>query len=196
MLQTDNISNLIEIFVEIDKDWLIAVNHGSAQLWLDTVMPVISERFLWITLAIFWLVLAWYRRNFRLLKQIIFVAAVLGFADYFAAQWLKPYFGRPRPCHAHSFVRIVSGCAGYYGFPSNHAVNGMVVATLMLSLQGMKVGLMIFGMVLAVGFSRIYLGVHYPFDVLMGYFVGASVAIGFLLIGRSFFSFLSRDSIP
>lgn len=190
MSQSIGMSGLLSNIQEIDQKWLIAVNQGLAHPWMDPLMQLISSRELWLGLTAIWLAWSWYKRDLQLIKQIIFAAAILGLADYLAAQWLKPYFGRPRPCQALSFIRVVSGCSGFYGFPSNHAVNGMVVATIMLGLRSFKIGLMFVGIALSVGFSRMYLGVHYPFDILLGFLFGAAVATGALLFGRRFFPFL------
>ncbi|MFW7378248.1 MAG: phosphatase PAP2 family protein [Oligoflexus sp.] len=185
----------IEIIRKVDVQWLTFVNHGLRHSWLDQAMILISERRFWITVTLFWLGLAVYKRNFRLVKHIFFAAAVLGLADFIAAQGLKPYFGRPRPCHTHSFVRIVQGCSGYFGFPSNHATNGMVVATIMIYLRSFSFGVFILMASIAVGFSRIYLGVHYPMDILFGFIFGSSVALLCIVIGQRFWRFLDRSPL-
>jgi undecaprenyl-diphosphatase len=190
MIDTATFAEVLNTMELIDRQWLISINHGLVNPWLDRLMWLISSRGLWIGLAVGWLIWSLVARRPRLAKQIIFAAAVLGLSDFLAARFLKPHFERPRPCHALSYVRIVDGCAGYNGFPSNHAVNGMAVATVMVMVQGFKVGLAFLAIALSVGFSRIYLGVHYPGDILAGFAFGSVVAILALFLGRRVWQFL------
>lgn len=190
MIDPVAMAELLRTINIIDKQWLVSINHGLVRPWLDQFMWLISTRALWICSALAWLAWAVLARRSRLAKQIIFAAAVLGLADFLAARFLKPYFERPRPCQALSYVRVVDGCAGYNGFPSNHAVNGMAVATVMIVVQGFKVGIAFLAISLAVGFSRVYLGVHYPGDIFAGFVFGAMVAAISLLLGRRIWQFL------
>lgn len=95
----------------------------------------------------------------------------------------KPLIGRLRPCHnqALDWVRAVAGCGGRYGFPSSHAAN---VFGLTIVLAGFYRTVWYFALPIAVlvSIGRIYLGVHYPSDVLAGAAYGSAVAITVLAL--------------
>lgn len=111
---------------------------------------------------------------------ILLIATIL-FADYIATQFLKYIFVRIRPCNALPDVRLLLGCTGSYSFPSSHAVNITVFAV----LTSYKYRFLMIPSIItaaAVCFSRVYVGVHYPFDVLGGAVVGALISIGVIYL--------------
>jgi undecaprenyl-diphosphatase len=117
---------------------------------------------------------------FHLLIILLVVAAV----DSFSYYAIKPYFNRIRPCKVLDGVRLLTGCAGWQSFPSNHAANAMAFASSFYFLGAKKMGLGLALFATVVGFSRVYVGVHYPLDVIGGFVLGASasgVAIKLLL---------------
>lgn len=109
-------------------------------------------------------------------KYYLFLLATVGFSDAIAAHVLKPFFGRLRPCQVFEEVRIVSGCAGLYSFPSNHAINSMCIAGFIFFLGYKKFGHGLIWAALLVGTSRVYLGVHYPSDILFGFILGIIIS--------------------
>ncbi len=128
-----------------------------------------------------------YRRQWRNFKTLLWLGMTIGLSDAIAAQIIKPWVARIRPCRITDLVRIVNGCAGSFGFPSNHAANGAAFAVFWLLWKGPRSGLLALGCACLVGFSRIYLGVHYPSDVLAGFCFGGSVgALSYALYARVF----------
>ncbi|MFK7871728.1 MAG: phosphatase PAP2 family protein [Oligoflexales bacterium] len=93
---------------------------------------------------------------------------------------LKPYFARLRPCYQMDhLVLFHDKCGGFWGLPSNHAANGMSIATYFLVRGYPKIGFFGFFSAFWVGYSRVYSGVHFPGDVLLGFACGGG--IGFLI---------------
>lgn len=118
------------------------------------------------------------------------LAALLALAlsDLITAQVVKPAVHRPRPCRAESDVRLLVRCGGRNGFPSNHAANaGAVTVALGVLIPGTLP--LTLPLALGVAWSRVYVGVHYPLDVLAGLLlggcVGCLVAVAFSRVGAA-----------
>ena len=116
-----------------------------------------------------------------------FVAAgiSIGLADAIGHNILKEGIERLRPCHVlpPDIIGIVS-CSNSFSFPSNHAANSITAATL-LSLCFRNTTLLVFTFALIVCYSRVYLRVHYPSDVLGGAMLGACMGyLGYRIYGR------------
>ena len=111
----------------------------------------------------------------------------VGLADFTSHQFLKPLFARPRPCQELDGVRLLMGCGGFYGFPSNHACNFFGTAVFFTYFYR-RAGLILFGPALLVGWSRIYVGVHYPLDVIGGAVWGMLLSVVIILLAKILFA--------
>jgi undecaprenyl-diphosphatase len=166
----------------LDQQLFLFLNSHNSPFW-DTVMYAISGRVIWapLYLAILLYLGFKYKRKFLIIIPFIIIAVTL--ADQVSVQLFKNVFMRLRPCHEPSLagmVHLVKGeCGGLYGFISSHASNSFNVA--LLSLMFIKrrwytISIIIWALV--IGYSRIYLGVHYPGDVVCGAMVGAFIGWG------------------
>jgi undecaprenyl-diphosphatase len=166
----------------LDQQLFLFLNSHNSSFW-DTVMYTISGRVIWapLYLAILFYLGFKYKRKFLIIIPFIIIAVTL--ADQVSVQLFKNIFMRLRPCHEPSLagmVHLVKGeCGGLYGFVSSHASNSFNVA--LLSLMFIKkrwysISIIIWALV--IGYSRIYLGVHYPGDVACGSIVGAFIGWG------------------
>lgn len=144
-------------------------------------MPIITNLNNWripIVLVWFFLMIKGGKRG---RVAALLLIPVLTMSDQMSASILKPLFGRIRPCHALDNVRLLVGCGGRLSFPSSHATNISAVAVLFGYFY--RKGTLWFVLIAAlVGFSRIYVGVHYPGDVIFGFMVGISLSILLLYI--------------
>lgn len=152
-----------------------AVNTQLAGPVMDQLMLAASSKWTWLAAAVALVGYAIFRKSLRLVSFSILVGLAIGLSDGVAYQILKPAFHRERPCHQFEDVRLVQDrCGSDYGFPSNHASNGMAVtAVAALVFRRQKILWAFFGSALVVGFSRVYLGVHFPGDVTAGFLFGA-----------------------
>ncbi len=160
-----------------DRETFRLINGQSTLFpWFDWLMIVLSSNVFWLSVLIVTIVMAYLRRDRQTLGFILVLAVAFALVDPTTAYVLKPWFGRLRPCHALEGVTLSGGgCGGLFGFPSNHAVNaGAVVGVLSgspVSWRTKILPLAIF-LALAVCFSRVWVGVHYPADVIVGLALG------------------------
>jgi undecaprenyl-diphosphatase len=150
------------------------------------VFEWISERFSWIPFYVVLAVLMGFKFKWKLLIILPFAGLLIFFADQISVHFFKDVFLRLRPCHNPTIADLVhivnDHCGGKYGFVSSHAANTFALAVFVgLVLKNHFKWMLSFMLVWAtiVSYSRIYLGVHYPGDVLGGALLGAS--IGFVI---------------
>ena len=193
---------MLEQLIHIDTEILLAINGWHAP-WADTLMWIISAKTTWIPLYLLLIGLLvwryrqpaptpikWLQKVPACVVMIVVIGLAVGAADFIASGILKDWVARPRPSRVpelEGVLHLVNGYkSGQYGFVSSHAANTMAVALLFLLIWRNKiatVGLMLW--VAANCYSRMYLGVHYPTDILGGLIVGSLVAVGgYWLLGR------------
>ena len=186
---------MLDKLLEIDTQVLLAINGWHAP-WADSVMWVISATATWIPLYLLLIgLLVWkYRRPISTAKwkwlqkvptcvvMILVIAAAVGVADFIASGILKELVARPRPTRVpelEGVLHLVNGYkSGRYGFVSSHAANTMACGLLFSLIWRNKIatcGLMLW--VAMNCYSRMYLGVHYPLDIMGGLVVGFLVAV-------------------
>lgn len=174
--------DLISFLDTWDLNTLRFVNTKMAGFANDIVMKAWSAEASWFALAGALLAQTAYRRHWFAFKTILWIGATVGVSDALAAQILKPLLGRLRPCKIEGLVRVVEGCAGSLSFPSNHATNAAAFAVFWLFWKGPRAGALALACMTFVGLSRVYLGNHYPSDVLGGFAFGGLIAsLSFLL---------------
>ena len=181
----------IEFCKNIDVRLFLWIN-GMHNAFLDHIMIWVSEPLYWLPL---YLIITYILiKKYRLQSIGIFVAVALCvlISDQTASHLLKPLVHRLRPSHCLTLAHIIhlpNGCGGTYGFVSSHAANCFSLTTLFYlifnkSLNWLKYTLVCVSVI--VSYSRVYLGVHYPADViaaaLLGIIVGYIVSILYKLV--------------
>ena len=159
--------------------------NGSGREWIDPLMIWFSAKWFWIPLYALLLYLLFKKYNWRVWIPIIFLVGLITLTDQFTSSFMKPFFERFRPCHdplIQPLVRLVDKCGGKYGFASSHAANTMGVAVFLQFIWSNQWTKLLIIWSVVVGYSRIYLGVHYPGDVLVGFLVGTGAALMTILI--------------
>jgi undecaprenyl-diphosphatase len=157
------------------------INQGHQNSFFDRVMPYLTEFDHWR----FWLLGAWLLafifggRKTRVTLALLIL--LVGLLDYSNSFLFKHLFARVRPCNALPEVRVFWPCPRSFSFPSNHAANVFGGAFfLALAYRRWAPGLVF--VALLVGYSRVYVGEHYPLDVVAGALLGAGGAGGIFFL--------------
>ena len=171
---------------ELDTKMFYFVNNRLANNFFDAVMPFLRESTIWVPLYLFMLVFAAINFGKRGGLWMLFLLCTAGVCDLVSSHLIKEFIFRTRPCQEAAlsgFIRIlVNYCPHSSSFTSSHATNhfGMamfIVAT--LRAYSSRWIQLFFAWSLIISFAQVYVGVHYPFDVLAGGLVGC--ALGYIM---------------
>ncbi|MGE9516763.1 MAG: phosphatase PAP2 family protein [Solitalea-like symbiont of Tyrophagus putrescentiae] len=194
-------SSYLETINNINQTLFFYINNGLANRFFDYIMPIFRDVYTWIPFYILAIVLAFIKFKLRALLLLIGVAILIIITDYGSASIIKPYFSIPRPCNnilIKDHVRILVHCGSGYSFISAHASNHFGLAAFFSACLFYNKNLIagiLFIWALLIGFAQIYVGVHYPIDIIIGGIYGTIVGI---VIGRATKKFLnikqSRDN--
>ena len=176
---------MLEQLIQFDQNLFFTINHGLSNSFFDWLMPALRNRFFWTPLYLF--IIIFFIRNYG--KQgwimILFLILTFGLTDFFSSSILKPSVQRLRPCNnpeIKSDVKNLIDCGSGFSFPSSHASNhfGLAVFLIVMFYRKWKLILPI-GLFWAasISFAQVYVGVHYPVDILAGAMLGGM--IGFIM---------------
>lgn len=170
---------LLHVLDGIDRQATLALNYDGGQ-WQDCVWTAFSSPLIWAppALALVACLLCRRGRRSHALLVVLALALVIALCDQTTSSFMKPFFARLRPSHTPGVMQLLHYVGDYrgglYGFASSHAANSFGVATYVsLFLRRRWTALALMALALCVGYSRIYLGVHYLGDVLAGALVGS-----------------------
>lgn len=173
---------------EIDTQLFLYLNSLHVD-WLDQPMALLTGRWIWIPFCIALSVMIYFRVGFqKMLIALVLIGLAIVVTDQICALVIRPYVARLRPANIDSpisdMVHIVNGYrGGQYGFPSCHASNTFCLAAFIsLLLKRKWITAMMISWALFQCYTRIYLGLHYPGDILAGAIVGSLIGSSFFLI--------------
>ncbi len=151
------------------------INRAGENSFFDWFMPFMTDlkNFTYV-LAFLGVWILWKERKGGVIF-LIFIALTLAMTDSFSSRLLKEWVGRIRPCQILPGVRLLTDCNTSYSFPSSHAVN-IFAAAYFLSQPFRRLTPVFYGIAAVVGYSRVYIGIHYPLDVMGGAAIGLLIA--------------------
>ncbi|RKT84822.1 undecaprenyl-diphosphatase [Saccharopolyspora antimicrobica] len=162
------------MLIDLSADWYRAIVSWAAgtPLWVHHVVLFATQALLGVLAAL--TVLSWWRAGHRPQHLIPLLAGALGWV---LAGLIKDVFQQPRPCNAMP-IETIRACAevSVWSLPSGHSTAAAALAVA-LALQWRRIALPVFAIAVLEGFTRIFIGVHYPHDVLAGFILGAVVAV-------------------
>lgn len=173
---------MLEYLNNIDTQLFLVINGWHSPLW-DKVMVAITHSSTWIPLYLIIVASLIYKFRLNGLKLVVIILLLIGFADQASSRLAKPGFARLRPSHNEYLsekIHIIDNYrGGTYGYFSSHASNTFALCTFLCLLFYRKnkwIAVLIPWAIL-VSYSRIYVGVHYPGDILTGAIFGSLSAI-------------------
>ena len=175
---------MIDFLIGVDTDVFLWLNSFHAPFW-DFFMRQATDKFIWILFYLSLIAALWIRFGVKgMIVAVIGVSLTVLISDQITASLLRPWLARLRPSHPENpiseFVHLVNDYrAGRFGFPSSHAANTLGVATLLsLLFKKGRFTVVIFCWSILNCYSRVYLGVHYPGDLIVGGVIGVGAGLG------------------
>lgn len=188
-------SEFITFYPEWNFDLFLLINSKWSHTWLDTVLPLLRNKYFWVPLYVF--LSSFLVVNYRVkgVLGVVFCFIVFAFTNTLSAEMMKPVFKQDRPCRSdvfkeHVIVRV--HCGPGKSFPSAHATNhfGLSVFFSVIFFRRFKWTVPWFLLwAAAVSYAQVYVGVHYPVDVIIGALLGGVIGIGVGLTYNRFFGF-------
>jgi len=172
-------SSFLESVQSFDQSLFVYINQVATHPLTDTLMPFFRESTLWIPFYLFLIVFVFVNFGKKGWVWLLFAFITVLLTDQFSSSIIKNWVQRPRPCAdplLYGQVRLLlDHCSGGYSFTSSHATNHFGVATFLFVTLGRYFGnwkYLLFIWAALICYAQVYVGVHYPLDVVFGALLG------------------------
>lgn len=179
-----------ESLINLDRELFTFIHATASSPTIDWFFMLLRNALTWVPLyafMLYWLL----RYHKKLAWQFAFLSLVtFAITDYTSASILKPIFMRVRPCYdpqLHDIIRNLVGCGGRYGMPSTHASNHFGLASFWffsITWMSNRSWYWLWLWALAIGYAQVYVGKHFPGDIIIGAVLGTLVGSGMALLFR------------
>lgn len=187
----------MDAITEIDKSIYVWVQSNLHSPLLDSIMPYLRIKTTWIPFYIVLLVFLWLKHGIKALWFALASILVVAITDPISSLWLKKLIGRPRPCEVPGLMQYfpdLTHCSAGFSMPSSHAANHYALASFLgLSQKKFypKWNILLSLWAAIICFAQLYVGVHYPGDILvgaaLGIFIGTTAFVSFKKIFKNTF---------
>ena len=184
----------MDIFYSIDLTIFYFFNHTISTGFFDKFFSIITNVNNWYITYLFFLGILFFKGGRIGKLSALGILILITITDQASHKILKEFFERSRPCNSLSDVFTPFGCTGSYSFPSNHAVNNFAAASFFAKLYP-RYKSVLFITASLVALSRVYLGLHYPSDIIAGAAIGFIFGYLFALLILKFEAILNSKKI-
>ena len=197
---------LIDFIEKIDIQLFYVINRSGQNAFLDVFMPIMSDVTLFYIPMALGLAFLLIKNNAKFRVAAVVLLLVIASSENLSSAFLKPIFARPRPYHSVSEVHLYDRMAKTWSvtpplaqvvrgeshsLPSSHATN-IFAGAFFLSFFFRKMWPFFYLIAFLVGYSRVYLGVHFPFDVAAGAVAGTACGMVYAWPAQSLIAFIRR----
>jgi membrane-associated phospholipid phosphatase len=180
--------------LKLDIDTFRLIHEAGSNALFDKIMPFISGNAFFFPALVLGLLLICKGRS-RGIICILMLALAVGLCDGWICRLIKEVVARPRPFLTLNDVHVLIGKGGSFSMPSSHAANWFA-ATMVMAVYFRRSLWFMLPAACLVSYSRVYNGVHYPSDVLIGALVGAGFAAAILWVTDSLWQFIGQKWFP
>lgn len=172
----------MESMLQLDHQLLVFINKSLQNSFFDIVMPLVRNRYVW--LPVYVAIVAAIFSTFNIYKAyyyLIFIIFAVTLTDVISGNLMKKLVQRERPCRTidvRMSIETRVHCSSSYAFPSAHAANHFGLSLMLCYLffrKNRKWQILLFGWASLICFAQIYVGVHYPLDILGGIVLGLAI---------------------
>ncbi len=175
---------MFDHLIQIDQQIFFFINKDLSNSFFDWLMPFLRNKYFWTPLYLFLIIFL--ARNYGKwgVTCLLFIVLTFGLCDFFSASVVKPAFERLRPCNDISLKGEINSrvaCGSGFSFPSTHATNHFGIAMFLVGTFYSRwkwIAPLALFWAFSVAFAQVYVGVHFPIDVLTGALLGC--LIGYL----------------
>jgi undecaprenyl-diphosphatase len=182
---------MMDYIKDIDQQLFIFINNGMSNVFFDLICPFMRKQSNWYLLYIVVAYFIYEQYREKSIWILLSAALLILISDQISANLIKNTVQRVRPCNDPIFksqVRLLVGCGGGYSYLSAHAANHFAIALFVWGVFGKMYNWFLPVAVFwaaFISFSQVYVGVHYPLDVLSGAILGATLGIlGYTLLSK------------
>ncbi len=185
--------------IELDQELFFIINQNWQNAFFDAVLAYWRNKYFWIPLYLFMLSFILINLKWKGWYMILGIALTIGIADTTSSKLIKPTIKRLRPCRDLEIkdqVHVIVHCGSGYSFTSSHATNHFALATFLILTLGavfkwIRIPLLLWAATISI--AQVYVGVHYPLDIIGGALLGTLIGI---LIGLAYIEVVGRMVVP
>ena len=176
---------MVEVLKELDVQLFQWINGTLSSPILDWIMPILRNKYTWLPFYIFIAFFVGLNAKWKGMWLIICLVVTVGVSDTMSSNVVKKTVKRIRPCNTELLddqIQERVPCGSGYSFTSSHATNHFAVATFLMLALGYVLGKWKWLLLLwagSIGYAQIYVGVHYPFDIVGGAILGSIIGLAF-----------------